>query len=72
MEDYSPLILAEDPRVPRDQMIFLEDRGVVCAHPVTYLQIVYPMSPVWSERTLGHRELERDRRNHAPQGNNHV
>lgn len=31
-------------------------------HPTTLLRMQYPRSPVWSTRTLGHREAARSKR----------
>lgn len=52
--------LSESRLVPRDSILIAGQHIVV--HPVMALRLMYPKSPVWCERTLGNRELQRDRR----------
>jgi hypothetical protein len=62
-----PIIM--DDQVPRN-MIIVRNNGYmkpieIRIHPVRWLHLRYPHSPVWSKRTLGHREMERDRRKYG-------
>lgn len=51
--------------VSRSTVLVVGARDTVVMHPVTWLRNRYPRSPVWCERTAGHREMTRDRRRHA-------
>lgn len=53
-------MMKEHSYIPKNKILDVE--GQLYCHPVTYLRIMYPESPVWSTRTAGHRELERERR----------
>jgi hypothetical protein len=44
---------------PGKMMLF---NGRVVMRPVDWLYVLHPYSPVWCARTLGHREMDRDRR----------
>lgn len=48
--------------VPRDQILTI--LGTIAMHPLTYMQVRYPHSPIWTTRTLGHAEMRRDQRKH--------
>jgi hypothetical protein len=50
------------PEAPKDTGFVIGDNQFIVMHPVAYLRCQYPMSPVWCERTAGHREARRDQR----------
>lgn len=49
--------------VPNDKVYMLS--GKVMVHPLMYLRLRNPYSPIWCTRTLGNREMERDRRKYG-------
>lgn len=51
---------SEHPWIPRGRVFLIGEQLYV--NTIDNLHMTYPNSPVWSERTVGHRELERDRR----------
>lgn len=58
-----------NPIMPRDTVFMVIDPVLTSAnlltfwaHPCDALWLLHPHSPVLSRRTLGHRELERDKR----------
>jgi hypothetical protein len=57
---YAGIPIVTSRLVPRGSIIAIG--GAVTMHPVEWLRVQYPYSPVWCTRTLGHREMERDRR----------
>lgn len=58
--NYAGIDIYTHPLIPKDKVLLMG--GVINVHPTTMLRMRYPRSPVWSTRTLGHRELERERR----------
>lgn len=58
---YSGVSVVEDPLIERGAVYKMRD-GSLLIHPMTMLRVRFPNSPVWCERTLGHREQERERR----------
>jgi hypothetical protein len=64
-----PARLFADPLIPRGQLVIATDPAnlALCGywmHPVDWLWAKYGHSPVLSRKTLGHREMDRDRRRH--------
>lgn len=67
--------IISNPIVPRGEFFLLgdidepiyasRDERRILVHPTTHLRLTYPRSPLWSTKTLGHREAARDHRKYA-------
>jgi hypothetical protein len=61
-DTFSEWPIIETPHMKVGQILALERECTLMMHPLTALRTLYPMSPVWCERTLGHQEMRRDQR----------